>query len=102
MHAAPFSEIGRGASRFHARANGGPIALVEDSRCFGIGHGRFCRETQYGAEFRRETRSALLEIGLVDPDTSDLNGQTQQLVAFSWCPNLASVYPGCILHTLSA
>jgi len=30
MHTAPFSSIGRSASRFHARANGSSIAFVVD------------------------------------------------------------------------
>ena len=62
MQAAPFSFIGRVASRFQARGHGRLIARIEQPRRLRISQLRSCRQTQDGAQLGGEPSSVVLEI----------------------------------------
>ena len=94
MQAAPFSFIGRVASRFQARGHGRLIARIEQPRRLRISQLRSCGQTQNGAQLGGEASSVALEIAVVNADTADLDCQTQQLIALVWRPNWGSTCAG--------
>ena len=94
MQAAPFSSIGRVASRFQARGHGRLIARIEQPRRLRISQLRSCGQTQNGAQLGGEPSSVVLEIAVVNADTADLDCQAQQLIALVWRPNWGSTCAG--------
>src|SRR5262245_19394945 len=98
MHATPFSFVGGSAGGFHACNYSRAITFIEQSGRFRISHLRSDSQTHDGAQLRREPRSVLHKIGLVNPDTADLNSQSQQLIARFWRPNRVSAFFGSLAH----
>src|SRR5688572_24687043 len=98
VHTAPLAFIGRVGSRFHDGDDGWSIALIEKPRCFSVSHLRAYRETQDAAKLRREARPIPLEIGLIDADAANPDGEAQQLIALLWRPNRLSGQIGSFAH----
>jgi hypothetical protein len=99
MYPTPFSFVGRDARRLQARVHGCSIAFIKYPRGVFVGHLCSRWQTEDGAQLRGEAGSVFLQIAVVNTDASNLNCQTQQLIALVCPPCWASAFDNGLRHS---